>query len=110
MAIVERYHAPIRRAFNIITKEATGVLKEEALRMAVKAIKDSIQPDQLFFTLLAFGALPRLGLPTHALAPSTFKTSGYTKKCNYCYVKTICVKTNLQSTENQKRTRCLRSS
>lgn len=41
--------------------------------MSVKAINDSVGPDGLVPTLLVFGALPRLGLPTDPPTPSTFK-------------------------------------
>lgn len=62
MAVVERYHAPIRREFNIIQKEAPDIKNDDALQMALKAKNDSVGPDELVPTLLVFGALPRLGL------------------------------------------------
>lgn len=73
MSIVERYHTPIRRAYKIICKEAPDLNKETALQMAVKAINDSVGPEGLVPTLLVFGALPRLGLPSDPPTPSTFK-------------------------------------
>lgn len=73
MTIVERYLAPMRRAFNIICKEAPETGQDEALQMAVKAINDSGGPDGPVPPLLVFGALPRPGLPTDSPAPSTFK-------------------------------------
>lgn len=73
MSIVERYHAPIRRAYKIICDEAPDMDKDTALQMSVKAINDSVGPDGLVPTLLVFGALPRLGLPSDRPTPSTFK-------------------------------------
>lgn len=80
MSIVERYHKPIRRAFNVIKKEAADLDKEDALQMAVKAINDSTGPDGIVPTLLVFGALPRLGLPNDQPSPSTFKRAAALRK------------------------------
>lgn len=71
MKVVDRYHARLRRAFSIIQKEAADMDKTEVLQMAVKAINDSVGLDGLVPTLLVFGALPRLGLPTDRPSPST---------------------------------------
>ena len=65
---VERYHAPLRRAFEIISAELGNACSEEAiLQMAVKAINDSAGPDGLVPTLLVFGAYPRM---THDSPPA----------------------------------------
>ncbi|KAI0994535.1 hypothetical protein K3495_g13645 [Podosphaera aphanis] len=62
IGLVERYHAPLRRAFNIIKEE----LKDEKvgidliLQMAQKAVNDSAGPDGIVPTLLVFRAYPRL--------------------------------------------------
>jgi len=56
---VERYHAPLRRAYEII-REETGAEPEVALQLAVKAINDTAGPDGLVPTLLVFGAYPRI--------------------------------------------------
>lgn len=74
MSIAERYDASIRRAFNIISKEAPDIrIREEAVEMAVKAINDSGSSEELVPTLLILRALPRLGLTTEGPIPSTFK-------------------------------------
>ena len=73
MKIVERYHSPLRRSFNIIRQEAPDLDKHAALQMAVKAVNDSVGPNGLVPTLLVFGALPRLGLPTDKPTPSTYQ-------------------------------------
>ena len=57
---VERYHVPLRRAYEIISAELEGTDKEIILQMAVKAINDSAGPDGLIPTLLVFGAYPRM--------------------------------------------------
>ncbi|OXV06292.1 hypothetical protein Egran_05940, partial [Elaphomyces granulatus] len=62
--IVERYHGPVRRAYDIIKAEfqASGgkINKELILQMAFKAINDTAGPDGLVPTLLTFGAYPRM--------------------------------------------------
>ena len=55
---VERYHAPLRRAYKIISSELEDASKELTLQMAVKAVNDSAGPDGLVPTLLVFGAYP----------------------------------------------------
>lgn len=65
MTIVERYHSPLRRVYQIIMKKASKTSKMEALQMTVKSINDSVGPDGIVPTLLVFGAHARLGLPTN---------------------------------------------
>jgi hypothetical protein len=60
IGLVERYHVPLRRAFDIIAKEMPQLEKEARLQMAVKAVNDTAGPDGLTPTLLVFGAFPRL--------------------------------------------------
>lgn len=60
MGKVERYHLPLRRAFDIITKEIPSLDKTTRLQMAVKAVNDTVGPDGLVPTLLVFGAFPRM--------------------------------------------------
>ena len=57
---VERYHAPLRRAYEIISSELEDASEELILQMAVKAVNDSAGPDGLVPTLLVFGAYPRM--------------------------------------------------
>ena len=59
---VERYHAPLRRAYEIIRNEMAGesVDRDMILQMAVKAVNDTAGPNGLVPTLLVFGAYPRL--------------------------------------------------
>jgi hypothetical protein len=55
---VERYYAPLRRAYKIIQDKLKDeqIDKEIMLQMAVKAINDSAGPDGIVPTLLVFGA------------------------------------------------------
>lgn len=59
---IERYHAPLRRAYNIISTELRGqeVSAANRLQMAVKAVNDTAGPNGLVPTLLVFGAYPRI--------------------------------------------------
>ena len=57
---VERYHAPLRRAYEIISSELEDASEELTLQMAVKAINDSTSPDRLVPTLLVFNAYPQI--------------------------------------------------
>jgi hypothetical protein len=62
VGLVERYHAPLRRAYEIIQDELKDehINKEMILQMAVKTVNDSAGPDGIVPTLLVFGAYPRL--------------------------------------------------
>jgi hypothetical protein len=62
VGIVERYHAPLRRAYIIIREElkGKGIDKDVMLQMAVKAVNDTAGPDGIVPTLLVFGAYPRM--------------------------------------------------
>ena len=62
IGIVERYHAPLRRAYEIITKELPQITRQHALQMAVKAVNDTAGPDGLVPTLLVFGTFPRMSV------------------------------------------------
>ncbi|KAF1936271.1 hypothetical protein EJ02DRAFT_459660, partial [Clathrospora elynae] len=64
----ERYHAPLRRAWDILHAELAGTMPDKAiLQMAVKAVNNTAGPDGLVPTLLVFGAYPRM---TTELPPS----------------------------------------
>lgn len=60
---VERYHAPLRRAYEILRAELDSKTSDDAvLQMAVKAVNDTAGPDGLVPTLLVFGAYPRISM------------------------------------------------
>jgi hypothetical protein len=60
IGIVERYYAPLRRAYEIISAELLDLSKDIALQMAFKANNDSTRPDGIIPTLLVFGIYPRV--------------------------------------------------
>lgn len=81
IGIVERYHAVLRRAYEIIMNDLAiiGISKEVGLQMVVKAINDTAGTDGLVPTLLVFGVYPRM----HAMdppAPSIVQRAAAMKK------------------------------
>jgi hypothetical protein len=60
ISLVERYHAPLRRAYNILLKELPNLLREERLQIAIKAVNNTASPDSIVPTLLVFRAFPRM--------------------------------------------------
>ncbi|POS82418.1 hypothetical protein EPUL_005471, partial [Erysiphe pulchra] len=66
MGIVERYHMPLRRAYEVIREELsseksmTQQKRPLILKMAIKAINDTAGHDRIVPTLLVFGAFPRI--------------------------------------------------
>ena len=81
MSPVERYHAPLRRAYNIIASESPANTDPALiLQAAVKACNDSVGPDGLIPNLLVFGTIPRLGLPNDLPAPATYKRAAAVRK------------------------------
>lgn len=66
----ERYHAPLRRIYQKIRYSEADIQPELALRLAVKAMNDTMNPEGLVPSLLVFGVLPRFPalhtqLPNH---------------------------------------------
>jgi hypothetical protein len=57
---VERYYAPLRRAYDIIKSEVDDNVL--ALQIVVKAINDSAGPNGIVPTLLVFGTYPRMSI------------------------------------------------
>lgn len=81
--LVERYHNPLRRAYEIIKEEIyandTQDHKDMALQMAVKAVNDTAGYDGIVPTLLVFGAFPRIS-ELDPPAPSIAKRAAALKK------------------------------
>lgn len=73
MSIVERYHVPVRRSLFIIEKEAPNTDNVDVLRMAVKAMNETVGPDGLVPMLLVNSVLLLLGLPNDSPNPSTHR-------------------------------------
>ena len=54
---IEKYHEPIRQAYDIIQVETKGIISKNAiLQIALKAVNDTASPNNLVPTLLVFGA------------------------------------------------------
>lgn len=68
--------------------------------MTVKLINDSVEPDELVPTLLAFEALLGLAFPVYPTAPLTFRRVTALGKRNLCYDNTTCIETNTKSFGN----------
>jgi len=79
IGMVERYHGPLRRAYQIIVVELPGIDRDAALQMAFKAINDTASPDGLVPTLLVFGAYPRM-VESDAPSPSVIQRANAIKK------------------------------
>ena len=76
---VERYHAVLRRAYQIVSEELPDLDKEMVLQMAVKAVNDTAGPNGLVPTLLVFGAFPRMS-ELDPPAPSIAQRAAAAKK------------------------------
>jgi hypothetical protein len=59
LGIGERYHDPLRRVYHKVRKEFPSMSLELALRLAVKAMNDTMGPNGLVPSLLVFGMVPR---------------------------------------------------
>jgi hypothetical protein len=58
---VERYHAPVKRAFEIITADLGNIITpEHVLQTAVKAVNNTAGSNGLIPILLVFGTFPRI--------------------------------------------------
>jgi hypothetical protein len=58
---IERYHQPLRRAYEIIRNELHDKASSEiVLQMAVKAVNNLAGPDGIVPTLLIFGAYSKM--------------------------------------------------
>jgi hypothetical protein len=92
VGLVERYHALLRRAYEIIKKELKNehINKEMILQMAVKAVNDLARPDGIVLTLLVFGSYPRItemDLPSPIIAKRAEAIRAATKEVRRLHVK-----------------------
>lgn len=60
IGLVERYHVPLRRTYDIISKELPLFKKEERLQIIVKTINDTTGLNGLIPTLFIFGTYLRI--------------------------------------------------
>ncbi len=59
--IVEKYHVELRRTYQMIFENLeTDINKEIILQMIVKAVNDTVDLDELMFTLLIFDVYSRM--------------------------------------------------
>jgi hypothetical protein len=79
IGMVERYHGPLRRAYQIIVTEIPGIDKHMGLQMAFKAINDSAGLNGLVPTLLVFGAYPRM-IDSDAPSPTVTQRAAAIRK------------------------------
>ena len=81
IGLVERYHAPLRKAYEVIREELKGdnINKAFVLQMAVKAVNDTAGPDGLVPTLLVFGSYPRM-TPYDPPAPTITQRAAAVRK------------------------------
>jgi hypothetical protein len=87
---VERYHSPLRRAFEILSKELPSLAKDLVLQMAVKAVNDSAGLDGIVPTLLVFGAYPRMtkdSPPSPSITERAEATHKAMKEIRHLYAK-----------------------
>ena len=59
IGLCERYHGPLRTIYRRIKKECPDIENNLALKSAVKAMNDTVGPEGLVPSLLAFGIHPR---------------------------------------------------
>lgn len=62
VGLVERYHGPLKRAYEIIKHELkeASIDKNMMLQMAIKSVNDTAGPNGIVPTLLVFGSYPRM--------------------------------------------------
>lgn len=90
IGVGERYHAPLRRIFNRVRENSPALDAEICLKIATKAMNDTMNPEGLVPSLLVFGTLPRFppsstSLPTHnnrmqAMATARIEMTNITAK------------------------------
>jgi hypothetical protein len=99
MGKVERYHAPLRWAYEIIYNEIGNkqneignkqINKEMILQMAVKAVNDIAGPDGIVPTLLVFRAYPQItdmDPPSLSIIQRAQAIHAATKEVQWLYAK-----------------------
>lgn len=68
IAAAERYHAPLRRVYNVVRLDDVSLSPTLALQLAVKAINDTMGPTDLVQSLLVFGCFSRF--PVYSSSPT----------------------------------------
>jgi hypothetical protein len=69
---IERYHAPVKRAFEIITADFSNIItSEHVLQMAVKAVNNIAGRNGLVPIFFVFGTFPRISHELPSLSSIT---------------------------------------
>jgi len=87
---IERYYAPLRRAYDILRSELPYSSPELCLSLTVKAINNIADPNDLILTLLVFGTYPRIStasLPSSDIIVRAAAVRKAMKKLNNIRVK-----------------------
>lgn len=84
MGTAKQYHISVCKASHIVKTEAPDPDRDVALQTGVKAINYRVGPNGLTPTLLVYGALPQLGLPsephcTLRVCPHSCLTESYNR-------------------------------
>jgi len=77
--MVERYHSPLRQAYQIIITEIPKINKKMGLQIAFKAINNLASPKGLVPILLVFKAYPQM-VKSNAPSPIVIQRAAAIKK------------------------------
>jgi len=66
MSHVERYHGPLRTAYEKLAHDLQGETKDRLLQMAVHCVNNTVGPEGFCPTMCVFGAMPRPARETPA--------------------------------------------
>jgi hypothetical protein len=69
----ESLHSPLIRIYNKVLMTVAGLPTQIALRVALKALNDSVGPNGLIPTLLVFGTMPQLPMLQGRMGPYSFQ-------------------------------------
>lgn len=99
IGIGERYHARLRRIFMAVTNQHPKLPKELVLRLAIKALNDTMGPHGLVPSLLVFGVLPTCPAPVQSRKSQVerFKAMNTARREMEAYVAEQRIKTALKS-------------
>jgi hypothetical protein len=77
---IERYHGPLKRAFEVITADlGISLAPEYVLQMAVKAVNDTAGHDNFVPTFLVFGTYPYFSPSSPPLPSLTVRANAMRK-------------------------------
>ena len=90
MSHVQRYHLPLRSVYSKIKCMMPGATRVDILSMAVKVVNDTVGPEGLSPTLLAFGCIqkPARNVPTSTQRQRAEAIQSATKELAKIYAST----------------------